>query len=235
MGFFDRKRRRESENGEAPEMAPGADDVLDAIGAHLDLIVAVETHIAQHFGKPAGVLRQSERDEAIDMHVMAPTEDRPRSTVITSGMSRRPMQGAPEKYARSEMVISLPPDWPLELSALEDERNYWPLRLLQNLSHMPYDQGIFLGFGATIPHGDPPQPYAENTALCCALLAPPVWTPAGSNTLEAGEHTVQFVGVYALHQDELQYKLDHGMEAMFERFVQGGVSELVDVKRPSVV
>jgi len=232
MGFFDRKRRDESEDGEAIEPAPGARDVLDAIGSHLDLIAAVEAHIERHFGKPAGVLRQGDRDEAIDMHVIAPTEDRSRFTVITSGMSRRPMQGAQEPYARAELVIALPPDWPLEQSALEDERNWWPLRLLQNLSHMPLATGTWLGFGDTIPHGEP---YAENTSLCCALLLPPVWTPDGFAALTAGEHTIQFLGVYVLHPDELQYKLDHGTEAMFERLRQGQVTELVDVTRPSVV
>ena len=94
-------------------------------------------------------LRQSPSDDAIDMHVMPPADDRPRATVITSGMSRWPMQGAPENYARAELVIALPPDWPLEHSAFEDERNWWPLRLLQNLSHLPHHSG---GMAALRPH-----------------------------------------------------------------------------------
>ena len=185
MGFFDRKKRRESAENEAPELSQGAADVVAAVGAHLDLIIAVETHISTHFGKPVGVLRPSSSDNDISLHVMPPTPDRPRATVITSGMSRRPMNGAPSNYARAELLLSLPPDWPLEQSAFADERNWWPLRLLQNLSHMPYEQGSWLGFGHTIPHGDPPQPYAENTSLCCALVLPAVWTPPGFNTLEA--------------------------------------------------
>jgi hypothetical protein len=237
MGLFDRKRRRETEpEPEKPgKLDPGAVDVIKAIDAHLDLIDAVEAHISRHFGAPAGVLRQGDPEEAIAMHVMPPTPDRPRFTVITSGMSRRPMQGAPERYARAELVLSLPPDWPLEQSALEDERNWWPLRLLQNLSHMPHATGGWLGFGHTVPHGNPPQSYAENTSLCGALLLPPVWTPAGFNTLETGDDTVQFLGVYTLHREELQYKLDADTEAFFERLRAGQVTELVDVTRPSVV
>jgi hypothetical protein len=232
MGFFDRKRRKDSE---PPEMSPAAADVVDAIGAHLDLIIAVNTHISNHFGKPFGVMRQGDPNEAIDMHVMPPTDRRPRSTVITSGMSRRPMRGAPDKYARAELVISLPPDWPLEQSALEDERMWWPFRLLQNLAHIPHDHGTWLGFGHTIPHGDPPQPYANNTSLCCALMLPPMRTPPDFDTLQVGEHTVHFLGVYALHQDEMDYKLQHGTEAMFERLRLKEVTELVDITRPSAV
>ncbi len=44
---------------------------------------------------------------------------------------------------------------------------------------------------------------------------------------------MQFLGVYMLHREEMQYKLDHVTEAMFERFKQGEVAELVDVTRPS--
>src|SRR5215218_4743170 len=209
MGFFDRKRRQVREAAEAGEITPGAADVLDAIGAHLDLVAGVNAHITRHFGEPAGVLRQEPRDEAIDMYVMPPTDERPRSTVITSGMSRRPMPGAPENLARTELVIALPPDWPLDQTAFEDERNWWPLRLLQNLSHMPQNTGTWLGVGDTVPHG---QPYADNTSLSCALLLRPFWTPEGFNTLEVGDQTVQFLGVFVLHQDELQYKLDHGTD-----------------------
>ena len=46
---------------------------------------------------------------------------------------------------------------------------------------------------------------------------------------------MQFVGVYVLHPEELKYKLDHGTDAIFDRFRQGEVTELVDVQRPSVV
>lgn len=234
MGLFDRKRRKASEDDEAFDTAPAVAEIIKGIDAHLDLIDAVEHHIQRHFGEPAGVLRSGEPD-AIAMHVMPPTEDRPRFTVITSGMSRLPMQGAPRDYTRAELVISLPPDWQLARSALEDERNWWPLRLLQNLSHMPQANGGWLGFGHTIPHGHPPQHYAENTTLCGALLFPPVWTPSGFNTCKAGEETVQFLGVYTLHRDELQYAQESDGQAMFARFAEHQVSELVDLTRPSVV
>lgn len=102
------------------------------------------------------------------------------------------------------------------------------------LAH-PHDHGTWLGFGHTIPHGDPPQPYADTTSLCAALLLPPVWTPDGFNTFESRAGKVQFVGVYVLHREELKYKLDHGTDAIFDRFRQGEVTELVDVQRPSVV
>jgi hypothetical protein len=235
MGFFDRKRREARDDAEAGTLSPGAADTLDAIGAHVDLVVAVNTHITTHFGEPFGVLRDSNRTEAIDMYVMPPTETANRSTVITSGMSRRPMQGAPEHAERAELLLSLPPDWPLEMSALDNERHWWPFRLLQNLSHLPHAQDTWLGVGHTIPHGNPPQPYADNTSLCAALLLRPFFPPPGFSTLQSGEHTVNFYGLFLLHPAELQYKLDHTTEEFFDLLAQGGVTETVDITRPSAV
>ena len=235
MGLFDRKRREVREDAEAGTLSPGAADVLNAIGAHLDLVNSVQAHIARHYGEPFGVMRQSNRDDAIDMHVMPATEDRPRATVITSGMSRRAQPGAPEKYARVELVITLPPDWPLEMSALEDERHWWPFRLLQNLSHLPHAQNTWLGVGDTIPHGDPPQSYADNTDLCCALILQPFLTPQGFNTLQVGDQTVQFLAVVPLYHAEWQYKLDHGTQEFFGRLADGMVTETIDPTRPSTV
>jgi hypothetical protein len=222
MGLFDRKRRREDDEAREP---PPADPPLNPINT-------VEAHIARHYGKPFGVLRQSDAENAIAMHVMAAGDDRPRATVITSGMSRRPMPGAPSSYARAELLLSLPPDWPLEMSAMEDERHWWPLRLLQNLSHMPLNTGGWLGFGHLVPHGGP---YAPNTTFCAALLLPPVWTPDDFTTLETGDIPIRFFGVYVLHPDEVRYHQEHGTEATFERFRQAQVSEQLDLSRPSAV
>gem|GEM_PF-6439728 len=43
-----------------------------------------------------------------------------------------------------------------------------------------------LGAGHTVPNGDPAEPYAANTQLCCALLAPPSIAPDGFETLRFG-------------------------------------------------
>jgi hypothetical protein len=145
------------------------------------------------------------------------------------------MQGAVPGYERAELVIALPPDWPLAMQDFEDERNWWPLRLLQNLAHMPQNTGGWIGFGHVIPHGHPPQTYADNTSLCGAVLLPPVLTPPRFSTLTHEDETVHFLGVYTLNREELQYAQDAGGQVMFERLAEGQVTEQVDLARASVV
>jgi hypothetical protein len=65
-----------------------------------------------------------------------------------------------------------------------DERVYWPIRLLKGLGRLPHEYSTFLWYGHTIPNGDPPEPYAEGTNLCCALITPPVLAPDDFELLE---------------------------------------------------
>jgi hypothetical protein len=69
----------------------------------------------------------------------------------------------------------LAPDWPLSADAFKDERqgNYWPIRLLKTLARLPHDYNTWLGWGHSIPNGDPAQPYAPDTSLAGAIIIPP--------------------------------------------------------------
>jgi hypothetical protein len=71
-------------------------------------------------------------------------------------------------------MICLPPDWPLEIVSQKDVRHYWPIYLLKMLARFPHQFNTWLWCGHTMPNGDPVEPYADNTQLCCALLMSPV-------------------------------------------------------------
>ena len=42
------------------------------------------------------------------------------------------------------------------------------------LARLPHQYDSFLSYGHTIPTGDPPVPYADDTELCCALILVPL-------------------------------------------------------------
>jgi hypothetical protein len=77
-------------------------------------IAAIEAHIEKWIGKPATVFHELISDKVhIDIHIIPPSESRRCYTLVTSGMSDRPMK-APEQrpdLAYAELFLSLPPDW----------------------------------------------------------------------------------------------------------------------------
>jgi hypothetical protein len=194
-------------------------------------IKIVEGHIEKYFGKASTVLHEfASVGVHIDVEIVEPTEDKNFFTLITVGMGTYRMNVPPEyneeQIDRAELLICLPPDWEIKSTETKDR---WPSDLLRFLARLPLEENSWLGFGHTVPNGEP---YAENTKLSsCVLLgvqeAPP---EAEVCTLSNGERIV-FYQVIPLYNEEMEYKLKHGTDAMLENM--GDVDHIVDIGRSS--
>jgi hypothetical protein len=208
-----------------------------AIGdeAKIELISA---HIQRHIGEPATVFHELVSDIVhVDVHIVAPTEERNYVTLVTSGMSDRPMTVPPEatELAHAELMLCLPPDWPMDQEDFKNESHYWPVRLLKFLARIPHEYETWLGPGHTVPNGDPAEPLADGIGFIGAVVAPQQLAPEGFDTLDAGDgKVINFYAVLPLYQEEMEFKLKKGAEALFERLAGNEVTELVDVHRKSV-
>jgi hypothetical protein len=88
------------------ELASGDDQSIQKISEYIERFV----------GTPSGVFHELVSDLVhVDVHVVPPGGQRNYYTLVTSGMSDRPM-AAPEEcqeYRYAELVICLPPTWRL--------------------------------------------------------------------------------------------------------------------------
>lgn len=203
-----------------------------------EAIEKIDRHIEEHLGPVAMVFHELISDLVhIDIHQVAPSEDRPYWTLITSGMSDRPMntpEGA-DVPRFAELILSLPTDWPMEQSAWKDERWYWPIRWLKVLSRLPHEYRTWLGWGHTVPNGEPAEPFADGTKFCGVVMLSPILVPEGFHRLEIdGEKTIQFLAPFPLYKEELAYKLEHGGQALVDLLAEHEVSERIDVRRKNV-
>lgn len=222
---------RHQDRGRDFEPAVGDEETIEAITAHIE----------QHIGEIDKVWHELISDLVhIDVHQVPPSDDRPFWTLVTSGMSDRPMnvpEGA-EELAFAELMICLPPDWPVSQDDFSDENNYWPIRLLKVLARLPHEYETWLGAGHTVPNGgDDPAPYADNNQFVCALMMPPcIALPADVAVLDLPDRRrINFYAVWPLHQSEVDLKLNRGLDTLIDRFEQQQVTELVDVNRAAVV
>lgn len=213
----------------------------DSVSPTCRTVDEIEKHVARLMGAPTFVWHEVASSLVhIDVHVILPTEESPSYTLFTTGMSDRAMRVPPELDECSglqfaELLMMLPPDWfddPRSLRELGDERKYWPIRLLKSLARFPHECDTWLGFGHTVPNGDPPAPFADDTDLCCALLVPPVRVPPEFYELRLSDgRTINFYAVVPVYAEELQLKLTRGTHALLDRFDQEGVSELLEPNR----
>jgi hypothetical protein len=198
----------------------------------------ISNHLNGYFGTEPAVFHEIVSDLVhIDIHVIDPTPERPYYTLITSGMSDRPMR-PPKEYpllTRAELMLCLPDNWQLSEKALKDERNYWPIRLLKQLARFPHQYRTWLWATHTVPNGDPAKRYAKNTRLCCAYLSSPRLVSEEFTKLEAGPgKIIHFHTVIPLYNEEMDYKLASGSDALDERLNDGNITELLDLNRINV-
>ncbi len=199
-------------------------------------IEQLEAHIAQHLGEVDQVWHEMISDLVhIDIHQIPPSDERTFWTLVTTGMSDRPMtvpEGA-EDYTYAELMLCLPPDWPLTQDDFADENNYWPLRLLKVLARLPHEYETWLGPGHSIPNsGEDDVPYAANTRFTCALILPPLaLAPPEFAQLKLDDRTINFYGVWPLYPSEVDFKLNKGLDGLLDKFERNGVTELIDVNR----
>ncbi len=198
----------------------------------------ITRHIEKHIGKPDLVWHEILSDLVhIDLHMVKPTPERNFYTLVTSGMSYRPMTTPPgaENYRFAEMLICLPSDWPMDQKRFGDENIYWPLRWLKMLARMPHEYKTWLGLFHTIPNGDPPEPFARDTRLCCAMISFSVLFSRDVSRLEIGaEKTIWFYSLVPLYREEMEFKLKHGSEPLVDRLMENNVTELLNPQRNNV-
>jgi hypothetical protein len=198
----------------------------------------ISEHIGRHIGEVETVFHEIASDTVhIDVHFVKPSAEQPFIRLVTSGMSDLPM-AVPESSEAprfAELMLTLPADWRLDQESFQSEQWYWPVRLLKVLARLPHKHATWLGFGHTVPNGDPAEAYAPTTKLCGAIILPPVSVPEDFATLHIDEtKTITFYSVVPLYKEEMQLKLRSGSDKLLQLFDSKGINDLVEPGRPNV-
>lgn len=202
--------------------------------------VAIEQHVSQHLGKEGQVYHELISDIVpIDLHILPPRPERNFFTIVTSGMSYLPMLAPPDRRdcSYSELLLCLPPTWLVLTGEYQEERYWWPFRLLKSLARFPHEYNRWLWSGHTVPNGDPPAPYADNTRFCCALIGRPILFEEGFESLQLADRTIEFNTVLPLYREEMELKISQGLDSLFDHFEANcpEISELLTLDRPNAV
>jgi hypothetical protein len=144
--------------------------------------------------------------------VCGPIPGRPAQVLLTSGMASRSPHG------RAELMLAADPTMPL---MEPDGTPTWPVRMLLGLAASP------IWIGRTAANGEPPEPYGPDTELCGALIDQAL-------LIDVSALPIDVFGVIPLHADELEYRLEHGVQALRDRLDEAHISEALHPRRPSI-
>jgi hypothetical protein len=207
----------------------------------VDYLAAIVDHVARHVGPVTNVFQEMRSDAiCVDLLVVGPHDARPFTTLVTCGMSELPMRvplenpddlGIIPELRFAELLLALPPDWPLTPEAFQDEANYWPLRWLKTLARLPHRMDGWLGLGHTVPNGDTPRPLGPNVPFAGWLIDEPVVLPREVQKLRVADRAINFYAAVPLYEAEMDLKIHKGGAALGQLLDRAKVSELIDPKR----
>lgn len=214
------------------------DKPFEPAGGDGEVLDAMTRHVERHIGKVETVFHELISSMIhVDILMVRPTKSRPFTTLVTCGMSEKPMTVPPnaEEFRYAELMLCLPESWPLDEESWKDETLYWPIRWLKALARLPHEYDTWLGYGHTVPNGDPPEPYAPNTKLCCFVLSYPRLAPEEFISVKVSEDKTIFVyAALPLYPEEITFKLRKGMEPLDLRLDSAGITEKLDLSRANV-
>ena len=206
--------------------------------------------IPNHFGRLLGgepqVFHELVSDHMhLDVFIWAPSSQRNVWTFVTAGMSGHPMNVPTEMvgYERSELVLTLPPEWPplddiQRMSRSKAKRSFWPIRELKNLARLPYLYNTWLGPGHTTRAGQTLYDTYAGSQYSGMLIESVSSMPNEYANLEVAGEPIHCYGVYPLFTQELRYILDHPFSGraheMFHRLIDAGLHEGVFPERHSL-
>ena len=204
-----------------------------------EVFESVQRHVEAHIGPIENVYHELISDKVhLDVLFCPPSEAFPFNTLISCGMSSRPMnapEGA-EHLQYGELVLALPPEWPLNQEDFKEESNYWPIRWLKTLARLPHDYSTWISYGHTIPNGDPPEPFDSSTGLSgWILLSPFLFPEEFSESTTASGHKLHYYLMLPLYTEEMQYKLDYGADALADKLADINISPVIDPKRKNAI
>lgn len=200
-----------------------------------DSLEQIQNHVEQYIGKVDRVFHELVSDIIhVDILIVEPTRDKNYYSLVTSGMSDKPMNVSPEQSSPYiELLLNLPSDWKLGQEDFKDENNYWPVRLLKSLARFPHLYNTFLGYGHTVQNGNYDN-YASNTKFSGSVLLP--MFDDGERELNISPaKTIEFFTVLPLYEKEVKFSLEQGTTAFFNKLIEHDFSTIIDTNRKSYV
>ena len=204
---------------------------------------AIVKHIKNHIGEPATVLHEIASEYVhVDVHVVPPTPDRDFYTLVTSGMSDKPMTAPKQLKGKglefAELMFCLPSSWKLDPYDVVDGETWekdWPVLWLKKLARFPHEYKTWLSWGHSLPNGDPAVPFSSATELCgFVLLEPKLVGDSFKCLVQEDGRKIFFHAAVPVYKEEMAIKIAEGAEKLEELFAEFGITELVDPNRVNV-
>lgn len=202
-------------------------------------VKGIDEHLNQFFDKNEDIVVLDEIESEVihrNIFIIKSNKERPYHILLSCGMSAIPMK-IPEDIESSEfceVMILLPKDWNIEYEFFDDERNYWPFRLIKELMMLPHPNKTWLGYGHTFEYEENEE-YAENVGFNSVILLNSIELSKEFTEIKLNDNKV--IDIYTLiplYKEELIFKKENGTSKLLEKFDDFDIDEIIKIGRKNV-
>lgn len=154
---------------------------------------------------------------AINIHIIPPSNNKNFITLVTTGMSDRPMDYSKEDsvYKYAELLLKLPLNWEIEKESMNDEKKSWPIAWFRKVAHIPHIYDGWIEEGVILPNGEPPQPFAENTKLSCMMVCRPKESELSNTNIK--QRNIRMYTLIPIYEEERNLALEKGYDYLLKK------------------
>ena len=224
----------EAVDAEVMELDERVQQIEDSVDVHDE----IKAYFEYHLDAPPQELGLHEiipGETSISVWFVEPEDANDPRVIFTSGMSGKPMTvpSGMEAYRFAELLMFLPPDWPVPPD-LNDSSQSWPWLWLRTIAHYPHQQGTWLGDSVTsFANDDPPRPLDASCRFSAFLLGTNLGGYRGFTATDGRQ--INMITAMPIYTEEYAVaRRKDGIAELLQRFAARDISASLIPNRPNV-
>jgi hypothetical protein len=170
-------------------------------------------------------------DFHLDVYWIKPDQSRNFTILMTNGVSSLPLKTPEKQFSKYiELCMLLPQNWDLHNNNWKKPKNYWPIELLKSIGRYPSENNTWLGFGHSIPTGEP----IIGTKFESVILLKSRTLSDDFQKIKYGKERIELYTLFPLYIEEQNYKNENGTSKLLELFDKENINDIVNIKRKNV-
>jgi hypothetical protein len=207
------------------------DNHPEAIANHLDKFYKSEEITVFH--------EMVSLDFHLDIYFINSAED-DFNILLTSGMSLLEMTvpdnvDNPELYKFTELMILLPKSIEFGKVFPSGNENDWLIGMMKETARFPHHYDTWLNIGHTLQANADMETYSKETYYVGLVVLPSVTFDEEFTTIKAGDEIINIYSIFPLYQNELEYKIANGYNALLDKLIEKNGKEVFNPKRENLL
>ena len=160
--------------------------------------------------------------------------------LLTSGMSSLAMNVQDEvedkeNYKFAELIVMIPKNIEFAEVYSGENKNDYIITILKQTAKFPHHYDTWLGIGHTIRYTEDLETYGNDTKFVGGIILPSATFEEDFTQINKNGALINIYSFFPLYENELQYKIENGYNALIDLIIQANCKEILDNNRKNLI